>query len=92
MTETHIGTRIREARRARGLSQRQLAQQINISVRMLRTYEQNKRTPDEKTLHRIADVLEFPAHYFLRGEPIAKMNLMFVCRLDDIFGGSATAG
>jgi len=91
MTETYIGTRIREVRRARGLTQQQLAQQVDISVRTLRAYEQNKRVPDEKTLHKIADVLEFPAHYFLRGEPEVKMNLMFVCRLDDIFGGS-TAG
>ena len=62
MTETYIGTRIREVRRARGLTQQQLAQQVDISVRMLRAYEQNKRVPDDKTLHRIADVLEFPAH------------------------------
>ena len=92
MTETQIGTRIREARRARGISQRQLAQQVNISVSMLRAYEQNTRTPDDKTLHRIADVLEFPAHYFLRGEPEVKVHLMFVCKLDDIFGGSPTVG
>ena len=92
MTETQIGTRIREVRRARGISQRQLAQQVNISVSMLRAYEQNRRTPDDKTLHRIADALEFPAHYFLRGEPEVKTHLMFVCRLDDIFGGSPTAG
>ena len=88
MTETQIGTRIREARRARGISQQQLAQQVNISVRTLRAYEQNTRTPDDKTLHRIADVLEFPAHYFLRGEPTLKVHLMFVCRLDNIFGSS----
>ena len=92
MTETHVGTRIREARRARGISQRQLAQQVDISVSMLRAYEQNTRTPDDKTLHKIADVLEFPAHYFLRGEPKVKMHRMFVCRLDDFFGGSATTG
>jgi len=82
MTETQIGARIREARRARGISQRQLAQQLNTSVRMLRAYEQNERVPDDKTLHKIADVLEFPAHFFLRGESKAKMHLLFVCRLD----------
>jgi len=87
MTETQIGTRIREVRRARGLTQRQLAQRVDISVRTLRAYEQNKRVPDEKTLHKIADVLEFPAHYFLRGEPLPKVRLLFVCSLDDIFGG-----
>ena len=92
MTETQIGTRIREVRRARGVSQRQLAQQVNISVRTLRAYEQNERVPDDKTLHRIADALEFPTSYFLRGEPEVKMHIMFVCRLDDIFGGSPTAG
>jgi len=82
MTEMQIGTRIREARRARGISQRQLAQQLNISVRMLRAYEQNKRFPDDKMLHKIADALDFPAHFFLRGESKAKMHLLFVCRLD----------
>jgi len=92
MIKTQIGTRIREARRARGISQRQLARQISISVRTLRAYERNTRTPDDKTLHRIADVLEFPAHYFLRGEPEVKVHLMFVCKLDDIFGGSPTVG
>jgi len=83
MTEMQIGTRIREARRARGISQRQLAQQLDISVRMLRAYEQNERVPDDKTLHKIADALDFPAHFFLRGESKAKMHLLFVCRLDD---------
>ena len=82
MTEMQIGTRIREARRARGISQRQLAQQLDISVRMLRAYEQNKRFPDDKMLHKIADVLDFPAHFFLRGEPEVKVHLLFVCRLD----------
>jgi len=88
MIETHLGTRIRELRRARGLTQQQLAQQLKISVRTLRAYEQNKRVPDEKTLLKIADVLEFPMDYFLRGEPTAKMHLLFICRLDGIFGNS----
>ena len=88
MTETYIGTRIRELRRARGLTQQQLAQRVDISVRTLRAYEQNKRVPDDKTLHRIADALEFPTSYFLRGEPTPKVHLMFVCRLDTIFGSS----
>jgi transcriptional regulator with XRE-family HTH domain len=83
MTETQIGARIREARRARGISQRQLAQQLNTSVRMLRAYEQNERVPDDKMLHKIADVLDSPAHFFLRGEPEVKVHLLFVCRLDD---------
>jgi transcriptional regulator with XRE-family HTH domain len=81
-------TQIRELCHARKLTQHQLAQQVNISVRTLRAYEQSKRFPDDKTLHRIADTLNFPAHYFLRGEPTVKTHLLFVCRLDDIFGSS----
>ena len=91
MTETQIGTRIREARRARGISQRQLAQQLNISVRTLRAYEQNKCVPDVVTLQQIATALDSPVSDFWRGEPTPKMPLMFVCKLDDIFGGP-TAG
>jgi transcriptional regulator with XRE-family HTH domain len=88
MTETHIGTRVRQARRARGLTQQQLARQLDISVRTLRAYEQNKRVPDGETLQRIADALDFSVGYFLRGEPKTEVHLMFVCRLDDIFGSS----
>jgi transcriptional regulator with XRE-family HTH domain len=88
MTETHIGTRIRDARRARGLTQKQLAQELNIPVRTLRAYERNERIPDEKTLHRIADTLNFPAHFFLRKPMVSDVRVLFVCRLDDIFGAS----
>jgi transcriptional regulator with XRE-family HTH domain len=86
VSETHIGTRIREARRARGVSQKQLAQQVDISVRTLRAYEQNKRFPDDKTLHKIADVLDFPVCYFLHTGLVTKTHLLFICRLDDIWG------
>jgi transcriptional regulator with XRE-family HTH domain len=88
VSETHIGTRIREARCARKLSQQQLAQRVNISVRTLRAYEHNKRSPDEETLHKIADVLEFPVHYFLRTGLVTKTHLLFICKLDEIFGSS----
>jgi transcriptional regulator with XRE-family HTH domain len=86
MTETHIGTRIRDARRARGLTQKQLAQELNIPVRTLRAYEQNKCVPDGETLHRIARALDFPVDYFLRKPMVSDMRVLFACRQDDIFG------
>jgi transcriptional regulator with XRE-family HTH domain len=88
MTETHIGTRIRELRRARKLTQHQLAQQLGIPVRTLRTYEKNKCVPDVVTLQQIATALDFPVNDFWRGEPAPKTPVMFVCRLDEIFGSS----
>jgi transcriptional regulator with XRE-family HTH domain len=80
-TTTHIGTQIREVRRARGLTQQQLARELNIPVRTLRAYEQNMRVPDKETLYKIAIALNVPVDYILR-----EKYLMFVCRLDDIFG------
>ena len=88
MIETQIGTRMREVRRARGISQRQLVQQVNISVRTLRAYEKNECVPDVVTLQRIATALNFPVNDFWRGEPTPQTPVMFVCRLDDIFGSS----
>jgi len=88
MIKTQIGTRIREVRRARGISQQQLAQQVDISVRTLRAYEKNECVPDVVTLQRIATALDFPVDDFWRGEPFPKTPVIFVCRLDDVFGSS----
>lgn len=52
-----IGTRIREARKSKGLSQIELAQIANIAVNSLRLYEANKRHPRTDTLQAIASAL-----------------------------------
>lgn len=52
-----IGARIRERRRALGLTQAGLAQQVDISASYLNLIEANKRSIGGALLHRLADAL-----------------------------------
>lgn len=59
-----IGTRIREIRKEKGLSQIEVAKNAKIAVNSLRLYESNKRQPSfEKLLH-IADALGVDVNVF----------------------------
>ena len=59
---TTIGQRIREIRKSRNLTQRQLADQIGINFTYLSRIENDRldadQTPREETLEKIADALE----------------------------------
>lgn len=49
-----IGSKIREARKNKGLSQAEVAQAANVAINSLRLYEANKRQPRFETLKSIA--------------------------------------
>lgn len=59
-----LGDLIKEARIKKGWTQTELANKIDMSQSMVAFWEKNIRKPKEKTLRRIADVLEVPHHYF----------------------------
>jgi repressor LexA len=65
---SNIGTKIREARKKKGLRQSELAQAVNISTSAIGMYEQNRREPDYSTLSAIATVLELPIDHLI-GHP-----------------------
>lgn len=52
-----IGSRLREARIEKGITQEELAERMGISVPTIRHYEANRRTPGTDSLQRIADIL-----------------------------------
>ncbi|MBR4212127.1 MAG: helix-turn-helix transcriptional regulator, partial [Oscillibacter sp.] len=61
--------RIKEARMARGLSQKDFAAIVNIAPNTLSQYETGKREPDLKTLSKLADYFGVSVDYLLgRGE------------------------
>ena len=85
-TSTKRGTfhaRLRQARLAAGLSQKQLGIQAGIdefvaSTRVNR-YEQGKHQPDFDTASRIATVLRVPvAYFFASDDRLAELMLAFV--------------
>ena len=60
-----IGEQIKKARKAKGLTQKQLAEKLNIATNSLSRYEIGERTPDNETIVRIAKVLEVTPTFLL---------------------------
>ena len=58
MTNDSIGTRVREARKARGWSLEQLAVYANLSVKTVWTAETGKKPISTKTLRELGKALD----------------------------------
>lgn len=54
----HPGELIREQRKRKSMTQKQLAEAVGVSTPSIRLYELGKRTPGEEMLCKIADALE----------------------------------
>ena len=65
---TTIGDRIRAARQARGLTQKELAKLCFTSQPSVAEWETNRRIPRTDTLQRIADVLRVKTSELLEEE------------------------
>jgi transcriptional regulator with XRE-family HTH domain len=55
--QQRIASRIRQARRAKGLTQEQLAEALDVATETVSRYEAAKLPPSLPMLYRIADVL-----------------------------------
>ena len=60
-----VGERIRTARKQAGMTQRELADKLEISYVGVSQWESGRRNPKESTLARIADVLDVPLNYLM---------------------------
>lgn len=63
-----FGTRVAALRKAAGLSQSQLASQLNISNSAVGMYEQNRREPSLQIVADIADFFDVSTDYLLTGK------------------------
>ncbi|MEW1962392.1 helix-turn-helix transcriptional regulator [Microbacterium sp. NPDC077644] len=75
---THVGTRIAAQRKARGLTQDQLAVLSDIDSSNIRSYESGRAMLSVQTLVRIAEALKTEPGEFLDG------------LTSEMFGGAAT--
>ncbi len=66
-----IGDRIKQARRAAGLSLRALAEQAGVSAMAISKYENHKATPSSKVLLALGRVLRVRVEYFFRQAKVA---------------------
>lgn len=74
-----IGTQIRNLIEQKGITQKQLAGELNISTTTLNGYIQNRRQPDAKTVIRLAAYFNTTIDYIyglttLREPPISPYN------------------
>jgi transcriptional regulator with XRE-family HTH domain len=67
-TPQHIGTRIRAARRDRGLTQDELADRVGVSRSAVAQWETGRTGQVTGNLSRIAGVLEVNVEYLMHGD------------------------
>jgi len=60
-----IGNQLREIRKERKMTQKQLAGMLNLAKSTISQYENNINEPDLKTLMRLADLFEVSTDYLL---------------------------
>ena len=70
MTEL-LGKRIAALRSVKGLSQGQLAEQLNISPSAIGMYEQGRREPSLELIVDLARILSVSTDFLLTGRPAA---------------------
>ena len=81
-----VGRNIRAARRARGLSQWQLAERSELSADFIGKVERGTTSPSIQSLHQMAEALRLPLPDLFEGHPAAEapqgalFDLIQLCR------------
>jgi Zn-dependent peptidase ImmA (M78 family)/transcriptional regulator with XRE-family HTH domain len=65
-TPSFVGSRLREAREARGLTCQALALQLGVARSSVTNYENGVQTPSPAILQQLSESLRLPAHFFTR--------------------------
>jgi transcriptional regulator with XRE-family HTH domain len=80
----NIGARITELRKAKGLSQSELAKALNASRDIIGKYERNENDPSIEMANKIADIFGVSLDYLLGKERKALNNKEAIKRLEEI--------
>ena len=85
--ENPIPTRLKEARKKAGITQKDLGvrigmEQSSASGRM-NHYEKGRHTPDISTLQRMADELGVPLNYFFCGDELTAELACLISKMSD---------
>lgn len=79
ITQPKLGNLIKEARKAKKLSQKQLGELIDVSHQTIATWEQGTRAPIEANLIRLSIALGKPNDFFFLGTPKKDVALSSFC-------------
>lgn len=72
-----VGDRLTQAREARGLTKRSLAEAINLTDTALANIEKSRSQPRDETIDKLASVLGFDRMFFLRPKPVDLSSAVF---------------
>ena len=67
--DVHVGDRIRRRRRALGISQDRLAEQLSLTFQQVQKYERGANRVSASKLYQIASALQATIAYFFEGLP-----------------------
>lgn len=67
-----VGKNIKKAREAKGISQEQLAERLNVTRQAVSNWERGKTEPDIQMLQQLSEVLEVSVEELIYGESTAK--------------------
>ena len=71
----HFGDRLRKLRQEFGLTQRELANKLNLSHSTIGLYEQNRRDPEYNILCKLADLFDIDLDFLLGRAYPSKKNM-----------------
>lgn len=89
-----IGDKIKESRKKAGLTQKELAEKVNVTTRCIQYYEGNIRKPQTtEIIIKLAAALNVEVNYFLseRELEIMRENEMFLGEAESKYGKSGKA-
>ena len=72
-----FGERVQELRKCKGLTQKQMAEFLNMTESGFRRYENNRSTPHYETLARLADFFNCSVDYLM-----CRTDMKEICRND----------
>ena len=67
--DVHVGDKVRRRRRALGITQSGLAEQVGLTFQQIQKYERGANRISASKLHGIAGVLQAPIPFFFEGLP-----------------------
>ena len=67
--DIHVGTRLRQRRVTRGVSQEKLGEQLGVTFQQIQKYEKGTNRIGASRLFEIARFLDIPVGYFYEGLP-----------------------
>ena len=76
-THGFAGSRLRQARRARGLSGVDLADMVGVKSQTISAHELDKSTPSPQLVEQLATVLNVPVNFFVLPTPKSAQNTIF---------------